>query len=128
MPGRVLCAEFTTRLGTKIIVNECYVRNHRMAMYFPMGVQEASSLLEKTRQSVDSVVIKSIADRGLVTRLVLVRRLLPVHLSVRRLGGVDGESSFCGASFSVGTTSDNLAVRVLRDPLAGRPGSSIVMG
>jgi hypothetical protein len=54
-------------------------------------------------------------------------RLLPVQLSFLRFGGGDGESSFCGTSFGVDTTSDAPAVRVLRNPVAGGPSSSVAL-
>jgi len=60
-------------------------------------------------------------------RLLLAPRLLSLPLSVD-LAGVNCESSFCCTSFGVGTTSDNLAVRVVRNPMAGSSCSSIVLG
>jgi hypothetical protein len=43
-------------------------------------------------------------------------------------GGVDSESSLSDTSVGVDTTSDGLAVRVLRNPVAGGPCSSVALG
>ena len=97
-------------------------------MHFPTSVNEASTHRKESRLPLNCVILDSIANRRLVTHFILVRRLLPIRLYVLGLGGVDGESSFCGASFGVDTTSDDLAVRVLRNPLAGGPCGSVVLG
>jgi len=41
---------------------------------------------------------------------------------------ITGAVTFCGTSFGMDTTSDDLAVRVLRHPVAGGPCSSVALG
>ena len=43
-------------------------------------------------------------------------------------GGVDSESAFCGTSFSLDTAPDDLAVRVLRNPMASAPCNPVTLG
>jgi hypothetical protein len=84
--------------------------------------------LAENRFQADSAVIHSIANRRLVLQVVLATRLLPVHLSFLGFGGVDDESSLSGTSVGVDATSGHLAVRVLRNFVAGGPRSSVTWG
>lgn len=60
--------------------------------------------------------------------LALARRLLPVYSFVLHSAGVNGVSSLGGASVGMDTTSGNLAMRVLRDLVAGGPSRSVPLG
>ena len=70
--------------------------------------------------------LSTISD-GLNQQTVLAR-FLPVPLSFLRIRRVDGESSLGGTSVGVDTTSGDLAVRVLRNPVVGGPCSSVAVG
>jgi hypothetical protein len=54
--------------------------------------------------------------------------MLAVHLSLICIRGVDGESSLSGTPVGVDTTSRDLAVRVLRNPVARGPCRTVVLG
>ncbi len=87
-----------------------------------------SKHLDENHLSVDSPVLYAIANKKLVVWFALAGRLLPLTCPFSVSGGVDGESSFCGTSFGLDTTSDDLVVRVLRNPVASAPGSSVSLG
>lgn len=50
---------------------------------------------------------------------------LLVFMSIRR---VDGEPSLSGTPVGVDTISNDLAVRIMRDPVAGSPCSAVALG
>jgi len=77
---------------------------------------------EKTICPLISPFLYSIANRKLAFLRTLAGRLLPLS------GGVDSESAFCGTSFSLDTAPDDLAVRVLRNPVASAPCNSVTLG
>ena len=87
-----------------------------------------SNHLEERRLPGGLLVLYFIANRKLVFKLPLARRLLPRVCPISVGGGVDSEFAFCGASFGLDTTPDDLAVRVLRNPVAGAPSGSVILG
>ena len=97
-------------------------------MHFPRRVNVMSNHLEENHLPVDSSALYSIANRKLVFELPLAGGLLPWACPFSVSGGVDSEFAFCGTSFSLDTTSDDLAMRVLRNPVASAPCNPVTLG
>ena len=104
-----------------------YVSNFRRRFIFPFGVKCGEQPVGGKPSGVDSGVLHSIANTRLVIQFVLAWRLLP-FTCLLRIRRVDGESSLSSTSVGMDTTSGDLAVRVLRNPVAYAPGSSVALG
>jgi hypothetical protein len=95
---------------------------------FPIGVNDVGNHLVEGHLPVNCALLHSIANRRLVVYLRFGTALASCSLVCLRTRRGGRESSFFGASLSVDTTSDDLAVRVLRNPVAGGSCSSVALG
>jgi hypothetical protein len=97
------------------------------AMHFPWCARNEQPLRGKLSGPLTPQAYMPLQIRNFFSGSLWQAACFPSHV-LFVFGEVDGESSICGTSFGLDTTSDDLAVRVLRNPMASAPCSSVTLG